>query len=308
MSLSSAGTSVQGAGMIQQEIAQYGASISTTKRLREGIDKARSDVTAGYANAQGYQQPYYQAGLQSYQNLSSMVNSGALTQAPMNYQAPAEQDYGNYQEQPFNFQEDPGYAFRQQEGQSALQNSAAARGNLLSGATLKALQRYGSNLASQEYQAAYNRYDTNRKYQADQYQNNRNFARDVYTGNRAFGYGQAFDQYNQGAAQKTAQYNQLNQMAGYGQAAGNNLSNMAVGQGNAYANLNLQEGGARAAGWQAAWNAAYNQGGDAIQVGTSMGGKLGGGQSGGGLQSQMGNLNQMGGGEQDMNAMEGGYG
>lgn len=56
---------------------------------------------------------------------------------------------------------DPGYAFRQTEGQKALERSAAARGGLLSGAMLKGISRYGQDLASQEYQNAYNRYQAN---------------------------------------------------------------------------------------------------------------------------------------------------
>jgi hypothetical protein len=52
---------------------------------------------------------------------------------------------------------DPGYAFRQEEARKAIDASAAARGGLLSGSTLGALQRQSQDLASQEYQNAYNR-------------------------------------------------------------------------------------------------------------------------------------------------------
>lgn len=45
----------------------------------------------------------------------------------------------------------PSYNFRVNEGIKALQNSAAARGNLLSGATLKEIQEFGQDMASQEY-------------------------------------------------------------------------------------------------------------------------------------------------------------
>lgn len=57
-----------------------------------------------------------------------------------------------------DYQADPGYAFRLSEGQKALERSAAARGGLLSGATGKALTRYGQEMGSQEYQNAYNRF------------------------------------------------------------------------------------------------------------------------------------------------------
>jgi hypothetical protein len=60
------------------------------------------------------------------------------------------------------FQQDPGYAFRMSEGMKGLERSAAARGGLLSGATLKGIQRYGQDMASQEYQNAFNRYGIER--------------------------------------------------------------------------------------------------------------------------------------------------
>ena len=61
-----------------------------------------------------------------------------------------------------DFEQDPGYGFRMSEGLKALDRTAAARGGLLSGATLKGAQRYGQDLGSQEYQNAFNRYQTNR--------------------------------------------------------------------------------------------------------------------------------------------------
>jgi hypothetical protein len=60
------------------------------------------------------------------------------------------------------FQQDPGYAFRMQEGMKALERSAAARGGLLSGGMLRGAQRYGQDLASQEYMNAFNRYQAER--------------------------------------------------------------------------------------------------------------------------------------------------
>ena len=63
------------------------------------------------------------------------------------------------------FQEDPGYGFRLSEGMKALDRTAAARGGLLSGATLKGAQRYGQDLGSQEYQNAFNRYQIERNAQ-----------------------------------------------------------------------------------------------------------------------------------------------
>ena len=60
------------------------------------------------------------------------------------------------------FQQDPGYNFRMSEGMKGLERSAAARGGLLSGSMLKGIQRFGQDLGSQEYQNAFNRYQTER--------------------------------------------------------------------------------------------------------------------------------------------------
>lgn len=62
-----------------------------------------------------------------------------------------------------NWQQDPGYAFRMSEGLKALDRQAAARGGLISGAALKAAQRYGQQAASDEYQNAFNRYYSERQ-------------------------------------------------------------------------------------------------------------------------------------------------
>lgn len=57
------------------------------------------------------------------------------------------------------FQADPGYQFRLSEGQRGLTNSALAQGMGLSGATLKGLDRYNQDFASNEYNNSYNRYN-----------------------------------------------------------------------------------------------------------------------------------------------------
>jgi hypothetical protein len=64
-----------------------------------------------------------------------------------------------------DYEADPGYAFRLAEGNKALERSAAARGMLMSGQMFKGAQRFGQDLASQEYQNAFNRYQTNRSNQ-----------------------------------------------------------------------------------------------------------------------------------------------
>jgi len=110
------------------------------------------------------------------------------------------------------FQQDPGYAFRLSEGQKALDRSAAARGGLISGSALKAAGRYGQEMGSQEYQNAFNRYQTERN----------------------------------------AMLNPLQSLAGVGQTATNQLGaagqNYASNVGNALINQGANAGNARMAG------------------------------------------------------------
>src|SRR6185437_8286527 len=60
---------------------------------------------------------------------------------------------------------DPGYQFRLQQGLKALDNSAASRGDLLSGNNEQAINQFGQDYASNEYGNVYNRalnnYQTN---------------------------------------------------------------------------------------------------------------------------------------------------
>jgi hypothetical protein len=55
---------------------------------------------------------------------------------------------------------DPGYQFRLQQGQQALERQAAARGGVQGGGLLKDLTEYAQGTASSEYQNAFNRFTT----------------------------------------------------------------------------------------------------------------------------------------------------
>jgi len=99
-----------------------------------------------YQQTRQDQMPWMQAG-------QTALN--ALTPLATNYQK-----FGMDQ-----FQADPGYAFRLSEGQKALDRQAAASGGLISGSALKAAAAYGQQMGSQEYQNAFNRYQTERNAQ-----------------------------------------------------------------------------------------------------------------------------------------------
>lgn len=80
------------------------------------------------------------------------VGSSAIGQLWSDWQS------GAFDPSTFDFESDPGYQFRLREGLRGLDNSAASRGMLLSGAQARATQRYASDLASQEYGNAFNRW------------------------------------------------------------------------------------------------------------------------------------------------------
>lgn len=101
------------------------------------------------------QAPFREAGLTAQNKLMQYLGLSG---------APGEAGYGKYAGD-FTMQDfttDPGYAFRLAEGNKALDRTAAARGGLLSGGAMKAAQRYGQDMGSQEYMNAFNRYQTNR--------------------------------------------------------------------------------------------------------------------------------------------------
>lgn len=130
--------------------AVVGSSLigASASRSAAGTQAAAADRAAELQNEQYYQtredqMPWLKAGEQALNKLVPL----ATEYTP----------FGMSQ-----FQADPGYGFRMSEGMKALERSAAARGGLLSGATLKGIQRFGQDLGSQEYQNAFNRYQTER--------------------------------------------------------------------------------------------------------------------------------------------------
>jgi hypothetical protein len=103
----------------------------------------------------GLQEPFRQGGLTAQEQIMQLLGIGGDASA---------EGYGSLAK-PFgmsDFEQDPGYAFRQSEGMKALERSAAARGLLQSGPTLKGIQRFGQESASQEYGNAFNRYQIER--------------------------------------------------------------------------------------------------------------------------------------------------
>jgi hypothetical protein len=103
-----------------------------------------------------------------------------------------------------DFEADPGYQYRLDQGNRGVENSAAARGSQLSGATLKALSRFNQNEASGEYDKSFNRFRTQK---LDQYgQSVDDFGR--AEGQRLDKYGQRATEYDLADRQRVDQYGQ----------------------------------------------------------------------------------------------------
>ena len=158
-----AGASIYGAS--QEADAQSEASETSFLMALEAItfqDEAMGEISA-------LQDPWITAGTNALE---------ALQNAP---------DF-EFTPETFEFMADPSYEWRVNEGIEALDASGASDGRVLSGAQDKALMTYGQDMASQEYQNAWNRF-----MQEEQFRYNTEVGE--------FGINQGSDQFLAGAGQ-----------------------------------------------------------------------------------------------------------
>lgn len=110
---------------------------------------------------------------QSRKDMQPYMESGTLANTDLNMRMglagdASNKDYGFLMKR-FNnqeFEKDPGYQFRMDEGNRGIAATQAARGGLLSGAAAKEASRYNQGFASNEYGQAYDRFNND---QAGQY-------------------------------------------------------------------------------------------------------------------------------------------
>jgi hypothetical protein len=161
---------------------------------------------------------------------------------PLALKALQDQTAANHQFTMADYQTDPGAAFRLSEGLKALDNSASARGGVLSGNALKGVNDYAQNTASQEYGNAFNRY----------------------------------------MAQRGAQTNTLQSLAGMGQTATQQVGQASQNFATQASQGLQTAGNAGAAGWLGVGNAlnngltsasAYNQGNSLVTALQNLAGK-----------------------------------
>jgi hypothetical protein len=184
------GTALLGSALVGA-YASNRASKTQAQAARQGID-AQERM---FERQNELQEPFRQAGVGA---LNKLIPLSDYTKFGMD-----------------QFTQDPGYGFRLSEGQKQLDRMAALRGGQISGSSLKAAQRYGQEMGSQEYMNAFNRYQTERN----------------------------------------AQLNPLQSLAGLGQTSTNALSGMAGQMGQNYAAGYGNIGQARASGYVGGANA-----------------------------------------------------
>lgn len=177
-----AGSAIQAGAADDAAEAQVRAAREATDIQRQMYNQARSD-----------QEPWRASGVRALAGMEDKDFS---------------RDFGTS-----DFQQDPGYAFRMAEGQKALERSAAARGGLQSGGTLKALTQYAQGVASDEYGKAYERFNADR--------------------DRRFGRLSNLAGMGQNSAQSMGQHSM-----NFGQMAGNNM----MGAGDARAAASMTKG------------------------------------------------------------------
>lgn len=172
--------------------------------------QTREDQLRIYEQQRADQAPYREAGVKSLADLMR----GDFSK---NYQRGA-------------FENDPGYLYRLSQGEKGINRAAAARGGWDSGATLKALARFNSDQASQEYGA----WDQRQNTREMQFNANRDFQRNNLAS--IAGIGQTAT-----TATSNAGTNAFGQIANAGQAnsiiRGNALQNAGEARASGYVNV-----------------------------------------------------------------------
>jgi hypothetical protein len=227
--------------------------LGAAKKQSRADQQAASTVAAAGAQAQGNTQaavkasnaelnPYITAGQNAFSSVGSLMQQGAAGQGPLasytgNFTAPTAAEA----------EATPGYQFQLQQGTQALENSAAARGGLLSAGMGKQLEQYGQGLASTNYQQVYNNAMQQYQQKYAEFQNNQSnlYNRLMGIGQTGLGATQTSVGANMQGAQLYGQQGQLaaGQQAGYqAQAGGANAVGMA-GLGNSIGNAMGAAGG-----------------------------------------------------------------
>lgn len=148
------GLGLASASAISGAIGKKKAANAQTKAANSALSVEQQNQTQAVQrqeqalnNEHNLQQPYQRAGIQGTNSLTDLLKTpgqGLLANYG-DFKAPTLADAENM----------PGYQFEKQELINSLDSSAAAKGNLFSGTQGEALENYGNQLATTNYQQAY---------------------------------------------------------------------------------------------------------------------------------------------------------
>lgn len=178
------GATVGAAGSLGAASIQSGAALTAEQQQAQQQAQALNFQKEQWNTQQQNLAPWLKAGGSAEAQLSDLMQNGGFPSWDKTFQAPTAEEA----------RQTPGYQFAMDQGQQAVQNSAAARGGLLSGNAVTAAQKYGQGLADTNYQQVYNN-------ALQQYQQG----------------------YNQFQNNQANQFNRLSTLAGTGQVAANTL-------------------------------------------------------------------------------------
>jgi hypothetical protein len=134
-------TGLANANYTQQLSDNAQAYGDATGAIGTGYDTAGNEVRQGYGQAIDTLSPFASPNaLMQLHDMAGIARPGEATARDYDFQST-----------------DPSYKWRLEQGQEALDRSAASRGMLLSGAQLRGSQEFGQNAASQEYGAQFGR-------------------------------------------------------------------------------------------------------------------------------------------------------
>lgn len=200
------GAAIASSGANKAASTQANAADSAAQIQANEADKALQFQEQQWSTQQKNLAPWLNAGTGALSNLSSLTSTpgeGLLTPWTSTFTPPTAAQAEAY----------PGYQFQQEQGQEALQNSAASKGNLLSGNTLEALTRYGQNFALADYTNVYDQ-------SLQQYLNSYN----IFQNNQA-------NEYNRLAGVSGVGQTAATTLGSEGQAAAQNEGNISLATG-----------------------------------------------------------------------------
>lgn len=187
-------------------------SASAARSQRRAADRATNAQTQVADQNNALQREIYD---RNTANLNPFITQGVQDNTRINaFLASNPFDYTTQ-----DFEADPGYKFRFDQGQSALEAQLAAGNRRLSGGALKAAITYGQGAGSQEYGNAFQRYQTTQGRYLEALQNGRNVG--MSAASAVAGVGQGF----------------ANATSANNQTAADARSNAALYTGNVNANL-----------------------------------------------------------------------